>query len=765
MHKSIRSPFGSCCLIGFSLSLGLLAGCSRDPNVRKLKYLESGKRYEAEGKNREAVIQFLNALKVDKNYSDAHYELAMTYLKMGTVAGAYGELAKTVDLNPSNQKARLQMGNMLLAAGFVDRATDQAQAVLALNANNSDAYSLEASIAARKGQPADALKLIQHALEIDPNRSEYHTTLALLESRQPDGGPKAEAELQTAIQKDGKNLTAHLVLASMLEKKGDAAGAEREVQEAIKISPKDLQARRDLAGVYLRAGNKQQAEQTLREASSELSDTAEGASVLSDYYLSRGDVAAAESAYADLVAKNPKSFELRFAYARILVINHEDAKAQTIADQLVKENAKSPEVQVLKASLLLNNHKVDEAAEVLKKALKDSPDNLQLLVAYAKVSTLRGDRATAESSLRDAAKIAPANLDVASGLAEVASAKGDNSMLAQIAESTLLRNPAYPPAYLWRATAEANEKQYDKAKEDYHTVLQRSPNDVSAMLGLGQIAVVENHGPEGLALYQKALEIQPNSVAALDRIVSYYFGQKKRDLALAAVKDQVAKEPNNAAFLNTLAVVDLQMQDFAGARDAAQHAVQITPDNEVGIQALAQAEGALGDKDGAIAAWQKWLATHPNDAKADTMVAQLEDSKGDQQKAMDYYWKAVNLEPGQAMASNNLAYLMTERKMDLNIALRLAQDARNKLPDSPSTADTLAWVYYNKERYPTARDLLEEAVKSDPNSPEIQYHLGMTYQKLGDRTDADLHLKKAASLAPDSKAGKDAALALTQLPI
>ena len=40
----------------------LLAGCHGDPNVRKQKYLESGKRYSAEGKYREAAIQYFERL-------------------------------------------------------------------------------------------------------------------------------------------------------------------------------------------------------------------------------------------------------------------------------------------------------------------------------------------------------------------------------------------------------------------------------------------------------------------------------------------------------------------------------------------------------------------------------------------------------------------------------------------------------------------------------------------------------------------------------
>ena len=105
-----------------SLVLIFTAGCSRDPNVRKQKYLESGKRYEASGKYKEAALQFLNALKVDKNFGDAHYEMAKTYLKMSSPMLAYSELMKTVQVSPSNLQARIDLGNLLLDGRATDRA-------------------------------------------------------------------------------------------------------------------------------------------------------------------------------------------------------------------------------------------------------------------------------------------------------------------------------------------------------------------------------------------------------------------------------------------------------------------------------------------------------------------------------------------------------------------------------------------------------------------------------------------------------------------
>jgi tetratricopeptide (TPR) repeat protein len=134
----------------------------------------------------------------------------------------------------------------------------------------------------------------------------------------------------------------------------------------------------------------------------------------------------------------------------------------------------------------------------------------------------------------------------------------------------------------------------------------------------------------------------------------------------------------------------------------------------------------------------------------------LQESQGDRGSATASYKKALAIQPDQAVASNNLAYLMTETGGNLDVALSLAQTARRVLPNSPDTADTLAWIYYQKGNYDSGRDLLEDALKTSPNNAAINYHLGMIYSKLSDKANASLHLKKAIAIAPNSQTAKDA---------
>src|ERR1700754_4811609 len=249
-----------------SVALGFTTGCSRDPNKQKHKYLESGKRYSNEGKLKEATIQFSNALKVDRNFADAHYELAKVYLKQGSAMTGYAELRRTVDLAPSNQEARIELGNLLLTGKALDKATEQANAVLTLNSNNADAYALLSAIAARKGDHATALTQIQKALSIDPNRATFHTTLGMLQASDPATAGQAEEQLRKAVALDDKNVASHIVLGAMLQKKGDLAGALSQLNAAVAADPKNVIARSSLADLYLRQNSPSMAAETLRKA-------------------------------------------------------------------------------------------------------------------------------------------------------------------------------------------------------------------------------------------------------------------------------------------------------------------------------------------------------------------------------------------------------------------------------------------------------------------------------------------------------------------
>jgi Flp pilus assembly protein TadD len=205
-----------------------------------------------------------------------------------------------------------------------------------------------------------------------------------------------------------------------------------------------------------------------------------------------------------------------------------------------------------------------------------------------------------------------------------------------------------------------------------------------------------------------------------------------------------------------LADLQLATGDPNGALASSEKAMQINPADSLAVIAYSRAQVTAGDPGKAVTKWQQWTKDHPTDVRGFVLLGSLQESQGDRNSAMDSYKKALAIQADQPVAANNLAFLMVETGQNLDVALTLAQTARRGMPNSPSSADTLAWVYYQKGNYLSARDLLEDAVKTAPNDAAIQYHLGMTYAKLSNNTDAVTHLKKASTLAPNTQTAKDA---------
>jgi len=293
--------------------------------------------------------------------------------------------------------------------------------------------------------------------------------------------------------------------------------------------------------------------------------------------------------------------------------------------------------------------------------------------------------------------------------------------------------------------------------------MKMSPGNPAAYLQLGELLLVQGHIPEGRTMVQKALDMDPNSVRALGVLASLDLQAKQPAKAVERLQAQIAKEPANGGFYTQLATTQLLMGNYTDALASSQKAMQYSPNSLDAVNVYTQAQIYLHNVDSAIATWQGLADAHPNSAQPWQILGSLMEAKGDQMKAMDEYKKALQLDPNNAVSANNLAYLMVQNGQNADVALTLAQTARHAMPDSAHTADTLAWVYYFKGNYYAARDLLEGALRINPDNPSMNLHLGMTYSKMNDKNNAMQYLKKAAALQPNSTTSQTANAELMRL--
>ncbi|MGD0902869.1 MAG: tetratricopeptide repeat protein [Terracidiphilus sp.] len=754
---------GSLGVILLFIAAALLAGCHRDPNVRKHKYLESGDRYSAQGKYREAAIQYLNALKVDKSFPDAHYALAQTYMHLGEYSAAYAELARTVELQPANYKARIDLGNLFLAGGRIDDAQKQADAVMAAQPNNPDLHASLSAIALRRGNRDQALVEINRALQLEPNRAAFHEDLALLQSADPAKATSAEDELKKAVALDPKAVNAKLLLASFYVRNNRLQDAEKTGWDAVATDPNSLAARESLAQIVLREGDRPRVEQILRQASKDLANNPQGVRILADYFEGSGQMDKAKTEFASLAAKYPKNISVQKGYIRLLLQIKDYETARTVVTALMKKNSKDPEVVALNGIVLLNDGKTNDAVNALMDGAKNYPKDAFIQYWLGKAAQQKGDSALAQKSFQQAMDLNPSRLDAEEELAQIAVMRGDMQLLEDVANKAIAAAPRFPGGYVWRATVEMNHNAPDKAEADLKTAMSIAPKSKQAYLLLGKIRFSQKRYPEGVALLEQALQDDPNSFEAMRLLVGYELFQKHPDKAMERLNAQIEKSPKNSSFYDLLAQLQIQDKNLDQAADTAQKSMKMNPGDAEAVMLFAQIQMRRGQVANAIGAWEQWINAHPNDAGALAILGTLEERRGDFAKAEADYRKALQIQPQQPIAANNLAYRMLLNGENVDVALSLAQTARQSTPNSPTIADTLAWAYYYKGTYAFARDLLEDAIKADPNDASMQYHLGMVYGKLKDKNNATIHLKKAVSLAPDSPVAKDAKAALQGL--
>jgi tetratricopeptide (TPR) repeat protein len=745
-----------CCLAA------VLTGCSRDPNVRKQKYLESGQRYFDKAKYREAAIQFQNAIQVDARFAEAHYKLALTDLKLQQPESAYQELARTVEIQPDNYAAHLDLANLLIGYHQLDEAKQHLDLLTQKQPNHAEVYVAVANYSAVNKDMGAALAAMQKALQIDPNRAESYLNMALLQmnAAQWDG---AEASFKKAVELNPKSGSAMVSLGSFYQTRGRFPEAEQQFRRAIEVAPSDPEPRGSLARLYMAENKPAQAEEFLKQSKKDFPDNSTGYRMLGDFYVANNQLDQAVAEYGALYQAHPQDLLLKKTYIELLIQKNRMEEARKLTDEVLKSTPDDLDAQIDKAQIEIQGGHADTAVTTLQGVLKNDPENgvahYQLGLAFNQLSNV----SRAEAEWRQAVRLRPDLVPAHRALAGVAIQRGDANILAQEADQIINYQPDSPDGYLLRAVAEMDRKQYAKADDFLKQSLAKAPTNAAAYVQLGNLRTAQNQPAEAQKAYLHALDLDPNSSDALGGVLNGYLMQKQVDKALAAATAQLAKYPNNAKFHIILGRLLSEKKDFAGAEAEFKRATQLDKNDREALIQLGMAENERGATDQALETFLNAAKANPKESAFLLLAGGIYENKDSWEQAKQMYQKVLELEPDNALASNNLAYVMLQQGGNVDVALAMAQTARRQLPDNPNSADTLGWAYYHKGVYTSAIGLFKEAVKKAPDNATFAYHLGLAYAKNGQAALARQQLDRVSKIKPGSSEAEDLRRTLAQL--
>jgi len=746
-------------LIGLVIT-GLFTGCSRDPNVRKQKFLESGNRYRDKGKFREAAIQYSNAVQMDPRFAEAHYQLGETYLKLKDYNRAYAELSRTVDLAPTNYAAHVDMANLLIAAGEAKQAKPHLDLLRDKQPNSADTYLAWANYDAAQGDLGAALQELQKGIAVDPTRADSYLSLAMLQVRAnlPD---QAEANFKKAAEVGPKNVNAQSALGLFYQSRNRLPEAEQQFKHAIEVDPKDPSPRASYVRLLMSQGKKSDAEAYLTQTKKDFPDNSEGYRMLGDFYYANGELDKATTEYTSLYHDHPKDLQVKKNYVQLLILKNRLDEATKLNDEILKSNPRDTEGLVYRGQVQLRQNDGRGAVDSLQQAVKNDSNNAAAHYQLGLAFDMQHNEGQAEAELRESVRLRPDFTDAQRALANLELRRGDLDALTQTAQLIIGGAPDSPDGYLLRAVAEMNRKKYPEAEQDLRKAGAVAPNNPAPLVQLGNLRQLQKQYGEAIKFYQQAQDKDPASTDALQGMMNTYIAQKQLDQAVAAAKGQIAKSPNVSGFYDLLGTALFEKKDFKGAEDAFNKAVELDKNNSDALLKLAQAQAESGSVAQALATYQQSIKDHPKEISFYLLAGMLYESQSNWDQAKAMYQQALTIEHDNPLASNNLAYVMLEQGGNVDVALAMAQTARRGMPDSPNAADTLGWAYFQKGVYQSAIDMFQEALrlnekKGGADDPMVHYHLGMAYQKANQPVLARQQLEKALKISPNNNEAKKA---------
>jgi tetratricopeptide (TPR) repeat protein len=561
--------------------------------------------------------------------------------------------------------------------------------------------------------------------------------------------PQAEAQWKTlAAQNPGDGRT-QVLLGSFYSRAGRVTEAEKVLAALVAAQPKAEEYRMQLAGFYAAHAKADRMTATL------------------------------EQAIRDLPAEYP-AYE---ALARHLVgqgRGGEAARWLEKALETVDTPAEAEAGRVFLARVRQSEGRLDDALELVGKVLGDAPGNAEARVLKGDLLVARQDYVGAVPEYRVALKEDPRDAQTMGSLAR-AHVLNEQPVLAEdVFKAALGKNPKLREARLGLAALYAQQKRFGEARAELQKVLEGAPDDRVARAALGDLALASKDPAAASVEYRKLREMDPRSPPALYRsgMASRAAGRReeaegllegalradpdfepalvqlvqlkaeRRDLAgaIELCRRQVAARPDNSRFRALLGQVQARSKDFAAARATFEEALSRDPNSLESVSGLAGLERSLGTLDAAASRYRERARKDPKDAAAALALGVVLEVKGDLPGARAAYEAALAARPDAVIAANNLANYLVESDPsaeNLKRAEKLVMPLLPKYGRNPILADTAAWLCCRRGDYVRGRDLLLGASRAGPLSPVSNYHLGVIYQKLGDKAKAKERLQLA----------------------
>src|SRR5438445_4585830 len=692
------------------LAATLIAGCSKE--ARKARLLAEADTYFKAGNYDKAKVSYLNVVRLDPQNALAFERIGTMWLYDWAPLRAAAFLAKATELKPNDAKSRIQLARCYLAGGQLASAKEQALKVLEQFPDNGDGIVILTDAARSKEDLDAAAEQLQKFLR--KNDVSFHLASANLLLRQGEL-PAAESALRQALTIDPKAAAAHMAMGDLYLLKKDQKQAGEEFKKAAELAPVRSMERLKYAEFMSATGDTGETRRISTEMTRQAPDYLPGWTLLAELAFKDKKYDEALSLLENVFSRDPEYVDGRRLESDVLLAKGDTKQAVDVLERLDQTYPDIPLIKYQLARAYLKNNNPNQAKVALDQAISINPNFADAIVLLA------------ETNLRS----------------------GHGEMVIEPITNLLRKRPDLTSAAFILAAAYGSLDRFDDAEAVIRDQVRLAPQDPQPYTALGLTFRQAKRNDEARQAFEKAAELAPDNLWLVDQLVELDLLDKHFDAAQQRIDRHFQKTPDSPAAHFFKGKILVAEEKWGPAETELQKTLQLDPNFGGAYDLLVQTYLATNKLPEALSQLQAQLSKNPNDASALMTLALLHERTNEFAKARDAYEHLLSLKPDLVSALNNLACLYADRLNDLGKAYDLARKARDLQGNDPAIADTFGWILSKRGEYQQALAILQGSAAKLPDSPEVQFHLGMTAYMMGQPDLARVALQKAASATND----------------
>ncbi len=771
--KMVSKKALSLCL---GVSLLALSGCDSAQD-REAKYLNKAQAYFDEGNYEKMQIEVKNVLQINPKNSDARYLMALGEEKEQNWRKMFALLSAVVEEKPDHYDAQLKLGRLFLFSKNLEVATEKAELVLAVQANNPDALSLKASILLLNKDKEGAVALLNQALTAEPGH--YDASLLLISILNSEKKvDEIKTVLEKALQANPDKLKLSLVKINLLLSEAKKDEADALYKTLLQQFPEQDSLYYSYAKFSLQEKKVDQAEQVLKQLVTQIPDKDQHKYVLIDFLIRERGAEQAEKEIDQLIGDNPDNFGFRFAKLALykdqpekiqqlleqiveddklgtsgidarnkLAVMHnaqgDETEARKLIEEVIELDAKNVPALLLRSGFLIKAKEYDAAIADARSVLRENPESEKALLVLALGQLKTNNLELAQESLEKVLLINPKNLVATKDLARLRVAKKEYDEAIALLEKAKETHKDDKDISVMLIDLYGQAQKWEKAEQFANELLESSELKEFPHFKLAQLYMGQKKFQQAIDEFNKVLVTKPKAADVIGGLVNAHLALKQQKQAEKILDDILLDDADNSVFLTMRAELYRQLSQFPDAERLFKRVIELNPKVELAYLNLASVYEIQKQLDKVIAVIEQGLQQIPDSVKFLMQSAILNTIAGDSAKAIQAYEKILVIKPDNLLVINNLAAMLLESDDPQSIIRADSLVASLKDSEHAAFLDTYGWSKFKNAKFDEALTALEAVVQKANTIPEMHYHLAMVYINKGRVEEAKMELEKA----------------------